>query len=149
MIRDFPVNFIAKVPETIEECQELEYKDVDFITLDIDPQYSYYLTTSSYAGVDQQWLLVHSTYGDSKQKDVFERRLRKDMSMGSNALKVLVKQGFPSEAEAKREAENWISKYKRLKFESLDVFKSEVNPYYKIRCHKAEQIPGNIYYITG
>jgi transposase len=148
-IKDFSFYFLTRVPETIKDCKELKYKDIDLITFDNDPRYSYYLTTSSYAGVEQQWLLVHSTEMELKQRGAFERRLENEMAAGTSALETLERKAFACEADARREAEIWISKYNHLKFDALDVTEIEINHNKKREQPKVEQKFDKSYYING
>jgi transposase len=52
-IYDFPIYFITRVPESINEAKELIHKDIKLIKWNDDSRYSFYLTTSNYAKVKQ------------------------------------------------------------------------------------------------
>jgi transposase len=126
-IYDFPIYFITKVPESINEAKDLIYKDIKLIKCNDDLLYSFYLTTSNYAKVKQNWLLVHSTEMAIKKAETFERQLNKAMENGTNALDNLGKKLFACEEDARREANKWIEKQKYLKFESLEIISKDIS----------------------
>jgi transposase len=124
-IANFPADFITRVPETLSESHNLIYSNLPLSILENDPRYSFYATKSSYGDVEQTWLLVHSTEMADKQTITFERKINKAMSAANSALKTLGKRQFACEEDAKRAAENWISKEKYCKFDTLDIICKE------------------------
>ncbi|MDR2198695.1 MAG: IS1634 family transposase [Deltaproteobacteria bacterium] len=124
-IRDFPAYFIARVPEKIAEARELIAKDVETRVMEQDDGYSFFAAESSYGGVEQTWLLVHSRELAEKQERAFEKRLEKETSLAFEALKILENRSFASCEDAQKGAEIWISKRKFCRFEKVEIISKE------------------------
>ncbi|MDR2197958.1 MAG: IS1634 family transposase [Deltaproteobacteria bacterium] len=124
-IFDFPANYLTRVPETNTDSRNLIYSDIELQTMLHDSRYSFYETKSSYGGVEQTWLLVHSTEMAEKQNATLERKLKKLMSSANGALKVLEKRAFSCQEDAEREAKIWISKQKMCQFDTVEIISIE------------------------
>jgi transposase len=148
-ITDFPTYFITRVPETIDECKQLKYSNVTMTTFNDDPRYSFHLTTSHYAGIEQHWLLVHSTEMDIKQRATFERRLENELAASASALKILETRSFTNAQDARKGAEFWISKRKRLKFEALEIVEETKSINKKKGRPKTSDIVDKSFFIRG
>ncbi|MDR2458279.1 MAG: IS1634 family transposase [Clostridiales Family XIII bacterium] len=145
-ISDFPADFITRVPETLTESRNLIFSNFTMRTMHGDPRYSFYETKSSYADLEQTWILVHSTEMAEKQTLTFERRIAKEMSVANGELKSLGKHAFACEPDARRAAESWIAKQKWCNFETLKIIKKENRISGKMgRPHKGEKLEKNFF----
>ncbi len=62
------LNWITRVPATINLCKELLTSDLEFKERE-DTRYSFYETIVEYGGIEQKWVVVHS-------KDIHKRKGR-------------------------------------------------------------------------
>jgi transposase len=124
-ISDFPADFIIRVPDTLTESRNLIFSNFTMRTMEGDPRYSFYETKSSYADLEQTWVLVHSTEMAEKQILKFDRRIAKEMSVAIGELKTLAKHAFACEQDARRAAESFIAKQKWCNFETLKIIEKE------------------------
>jgi len=113
--------WISRVTNSIKQAKELLATDLPLHPCS-DTQYSYIETTSSFAGIQQKWVLYHSNEMQPKKLKTYERNLVKDQEKKIKSLKSLKSREFACENDALAEAENWISKKKKYKFSLLEIY---------------------------
>jgi transposase len=118
---DFGANWIARVTETIKEANELIYSQRTLEPVSGDNNYSFHQVTLNYAGIEQNWFLIHSAIMDNREGQALEKRLKKTLLAGRAALKKLVKEPFESGEDAKSHAEKWVKKQPYLRFSRLEI----------------------------
>lgn len=80
--------WLTRVPESLSEAKELVRSEVPMTSLEGDIRYSFYETSSGYGGIEQKWVLFHSSEMAKKQMETFEKRLKKAMSEGNTGLNI-------------------------------------------------------------
>ena len=113
--------WISRVTNSIKQAKELLATDIPLQPCS-DTRYSYTETTSSFAGIQQKWVLYHSNEMEPKKLKTYERNLVKDQEKKIKSLKTLKAREFACENDALAEAENWISKKKKYQFSSLEIY---------------------------
>jgi transposase len=100
------MKWITRVPSTLNLAKELLASDLDFKPGE-DQRYSFYDTTVEYGGVEQKWVVVHSTEMQKRKNITFERKIKRKVKDSQKALKELKKVKFACEEDARAAIERW------------------------------------------
>jgi transposase len=113
-IRAFQGNWVSRAPATIEEVRGLLHSEA---VLELDPEdqrYAFHEVSSSYAGVEQKWVVVQSKEMQAKMKKTFDRQQSKQLADGQKALVHLKNKEFSCAADALAYTAEWSKKYPLL-----------------------------------
>jgi transposase len=111
------MRWVTRVPETLKEVRE------HFLKLDIEsmaelaPGYRYVAVPSSYAGVDQRWLIVRSEQACEREMKTFEKNLEKERDRNAKDLKHLRNEVFACEADAEKAARRFAKRLRHQRFD--------------------------------
>jgi transposase len=100
------IKWITRVPSTLNLAKELLASDPDFKPGE-DQRYSFYETIVEYGGVEQKWVVVHSTEMQKRKDITFERKIKRKVKDSQKALKELKKVKFACEEDARAAIERW------------------------------------------
>lgn len=112
------VGWVTRVPETLKEVRG-HYREIDHDSMvEMAPGYRYLPIESSYAGVEQRWLIIRSEQAYEREMRTFEKNLRKERDRTAKDLKHLRNEAFACEADAGKAARKFGAKlrYQRLNF---------------------------------
>lgn len=112
--------WITRIPATLNECKRLIDSDIDMVEC-FDPRYKCFSTTSSYGDITQKWVVYQSEPMQARMEKTFEKRLEKEDRQAEGDLGKLRRREFACEADARQEAELWISDHPFHKFKDLSV----------------------------
>lgn len=112
--------WISHVPMTITEAKELVASEVTWITCE-DIRYKYAVYEYAYGGIQQRWVLFHSTEQQKRVDAKFMTRFEKQMKKDKTALKKLCSKGFACEPDARAVVERWHVRNPRYRIEDVVV----------------------------
>jgi len=112
--------WISRVPATVTEVQNLIRTECSFSPC-TDERYGYSEHFSEYAGIQQKWILYHSTEMHKRQEKTFEKNLEKDLAKAKTSLRKLGSREFACEPDARIAAEKWLEDHPNFRFSSLDI----------------------------
>jgi transposase len=112
--------WITRIPATIAECESLLNSEVDLVDCQ-DSRYKYFSTTSNYGGIPQKWVLFQSQPMQERKEKTFEKQLVKEKTQSEKSLAKLKRREFACEADARKEAELWLSEHPFWIFKDLSV----------------------------
>ncbi len=119
-IKDFgdSIKWISRVPETIKAAQELTEKlrPEQFTEAD-DRGYRFCTVCSSYAGVNQQWVVVESRQRMESDLKSFAKKIEKLLTEKEKKLDSLMNKEFACEADAISAVNDFL---KTLKYHHID-----------------------------
>jgi transposase len=139
--------WVTRVPETLKEVKE-HYSELDpEKMLPLIDGYVYLPVFSSYAGIEQRWLIIHSEQACFRELNTFEKNLEKERDRNTKALKHLRNEAYACSADAETAAKQFS---KKLRHQSLEYSIISRNRYTgKGRPAKDEQPNAVEWYITG
>jgi transposase len=100
------MKWITRVPSTLNLAKDLLASDLDFKQGE-DQRYSFYETIVEYGGIEQKWVVVHSTEMQKRKDVTFERKIQKKITESQKDLKELNKVEFACEEDARAALERW------------------------------------------
>ena len=108
------IKWITRVPEKIVDAKE-------FVTStekleEIEPGYSVKEKSSTYGGVEQRWLLVHSQQARAREEKTLRKLIRKEFERAKIELGKLSHQDFDCEHDAHEQLKRWA---KNLKYHHI------------------------------
>ena len=92
------MKWITRIPSTLNLAKYLLASDLDFKPGE-DQRYSFYDTTVEYGGVEQKWVVVHSTEMQKRKDVTFDRKVKRKVKESQKDLKDLKKIKFACEEE--------------------------------------------------
>lgn len=104
------VEWITRVPETINQAKEVLSSEGDWNTINKD--YRYFETEVTYGEVNQRWMVVRSEPGYQRESKTFEKRVRMEREEAKKGFWHLSNKLFKCEADAKRAADDLSKKFK-------------------------------------
>lgn len=109
--------WVTRVPETIGEAHELVAMPSEGLEWQELPDgYRYAVHRSSYGGVEQRWMLIHSKQAFEREMATFEKKLLKQQAELEKAVWHLGNQVFGCEADAIREVSKLTKKFGLFEF---------------------------------
>jgi len=112
--------WITLVPATIARAKEMSQAEVD-LTPFSDPRYAYAEYSSTYAGIDQKWVLYHSSPMQERMEKTFDDKLKKDYEKAQTSWRKLGAREFACEPDARAAAERWVRDHPRYLLEHCEV----------------------------
>jgi len=118
--------WISRVPETMKETKEvlIQTEQEQMIKSSLDG-YSYLLTDSDYAGVDQQWLVIYSEKAFEREIKTFEKSIKKEETKIEKQLWHLGNEEFDCESDAVKELEKVQKKWKYHRMSGYDIIEKK------------------------
>jgi transposase len=100
------MKWITRVPSTLNLAKDLLASDLE-LKQGEDQRYSFYETIIKYGGIEQKWVVVHSTEMQKRKDITFERKIKRKVKDSQKALKELKKVKFACEEDARAAIERW------------------------------------------
>jgi transposase len=116
----FHTFWISRVPLTISEAESLRKTSESFTSCE-DSRYSYYCSSSNYAGVRQNWIVFHSSEQQRKKEKDFDKKVEKELIRAQKSLKHLACKRFACEPDARSAAAEWVSKHPWVIFDTCSI----------------------------
>src|SRR5674536_84294 len=79
------MKWITRVPSTLNLSKNLLVSDLEF-KLGEDSHYSFYETIVKYGGIEQKWVVVHSSEMHKRKDITFERKIQKKVTESQKDL---------------------------------------------------------------
>jgi transposase len=132
------VKWITRVPATLSDAQAA-LAQVDWQTMTaLHEGYRYRELTSTYGGIEQRWVLIHSAPRRVQAQRTVDKQLRKDSDKDVKALKTLCATAFACEADARQA----FSAFEQtLKATSVSSYTVRAQPHYGKRGRPGRQAP--------
>jgi transposase len=115
------MKWITRVPSTLNLSKDLLVSDLEF-KLGEDPRYSFYETIVEYAGIEQKWVVVHSSEMQKRKDITSERKIQKKVTESQKNLKNLKKIKFACEEDARTALERWEKENPHCLLETVEIF---------------------------
>ena len=115
------MKWITRVPSTLNLSKDLLVSDLEF-KLGEDPRYSFYETIVEYGGIEQKWVVVHSSEMQKRKDITFERKIQKKVMESQKDLKNLKKIKFACEKDARAALERWEKENPHCLLETVEIF---------------------------
>ena len=100
------IKWITRVPSTLNLAKGLLASVLEFKTGE-DQRYSFYETIVEYGGIEQKWVVVHSTEMQKRKDVTFDRKVQRKVKGSQKDLKDLKKVKFACEMDARAALERW------------------------------------------
>jgi transposase len=108
--------WVTRVPETITEAQQALRSVATAEMTQLAKGYSIYPVRSSYGGVSQRWLVVHSVQARAREGKQLEKKVEQEADQANQKLKKLGQTEFACE----KDAQQVVAKIgKRLKWHTI------------------------------
>jgi len=114
------MKWITRVPSTLNLAKDLLASDLDFKQGE-DQRYSFYETIVEYGGIEQKWVVVHSTEMQKRKDFTFERKIQKKITESQKDLKELNKVEFACEEDARAALERWKKENPYCMLETMGI----------------------------
>jgi len=116
--------WISHVPATIGEAKKLIASDVIW-TQCTDARYKYVIFESKYGGVDQRWVLFHTSVGCEEKEEKFRSKVNENLKSDQSTLNKLCAKGYACEADARIIVDRWMTKNPRYLIDTIEVNRSD------------------------
>ena len=101
-LADTQIKWITRVPATLSEAQAvLTQADPQTMAL-LTEEYRYHVVRSSYGGVEQRWVLIHSAPRQPQAQRTVDKQWLKRSEQEVKAFKTLCRTAFACEADAQQ-----------------------------------------------
>jgi len=114
------MKWITRVPSTLNLAKDLLASDLEFKQGE-DQRYSFYETIVGYGGIEQKWVVVHSTEMQKRKDVTFERKIQKKITESQKDLKELNKVEFACEEDARAALERWKKENPYCMLETMEI----------------------------
>lgn len=123
------IQWISRVPATIKTAKELTQSLLpeQFIADNDHKGYRFYVTSSTYADINQQWVVVESQQLMEADLKTVSKRIEKDLKEKEKTLKSLMNKTFACEADALKAVADFE---KTLSYHRLEQTKILAQPHY-------------------
>jgi len=102
--------WVTRVRETLKEIKE-HYQRLDQAKMQpLAAGYKYLPVFSSYGGIEQRWLIIHSEQACARELRTFEKNLEKERDRNAKALMHLRNEAYACEADAEKAARQFSKK---------------------------------------
>jgi len=112
--------WISHPPATIDEVKTLLVADEPMIPGE-EEGYSFHERQVTYAGIEQNWILVHSEKGRKASEKRYEKNLEKRLEKARKSWKKLRAKEFACEPDALMAARLWFDEYPYLSADQIQV----------------------------
>jgi transposase len=96
------LKWITRVPATLREAQAVLTQADPQMMAPLTEGYRYRIVPSSYGGVEQRWVLIHSELRQSQAQRTVDKQWRKQSEHEVKAFKTLCRTAFACEANARQ-----------------------------------------------
>jgi transposase len=114
------MKWITRIPSTLNLAKDLLVSDLEFKQGE-DQRYSFYVTNVEYGGIEQKWVVVHSTEMQKRKDVTFERKIQKKIKESQKDLKELNKVEFACEEDARAAMERWRKENPYCLLETIEI----------------------------
>ncbi|HIE02229.1 MAG TPA: IS1634 family transposase [Thiotrichaceae bacterium] len=122
------IHWISRVPETLTEAKEaIEKVELSEMT-SLNEQTRYKKITSTYADIEQRWIIVHSSQAEKRAKRTLDKQYFKASTANLKAFHTLCHKTFAQKKEDRKAFQEFEKK--RL-FTSVEESKIKAIPRYK------------------
>ncbi|MCB1194454.1 MAG: IS1634 family transposase, partial [Leptospiraceae bacterium] len=118
------VNWISRVPETINSARELLELSDNLISWSKEQEgYKICEYGSKYAGINQRWVLVYSQEAYEKEEATLFKKVQKDLEVAEKCVSKLEKRNYESVSEVENilKDKNQVLKYHNIKIGSSEL----------------------------
>jgi transposase len=123
---DTSIRWVTRVPETITEAKQAIRSVTTAEMTAVANGYSIYPISSSYGGVAQRWLLVHSTQAQVKEEKQLDKKIEREADQANQKLKKLEQTDFACETDARQAV---AKAGKRLKWHTIEATYQPIKKY--------------------
>jgi len=114
------MKWISRVPSTLKLSKELLISDLEFKQGE-DIRYSFYETIVEYGGIEQKWVVVHSSEMQKRKDITFEKKIKRIVKETQKELKDLKKIKFACEEDARAALERWKKENPYFLLENVEI----------------------------
>ncbi|RPJ69022.1 MAG: IS1634 family transposase, partial [Alphaproteobacteria bacterium] len=114
------MKWITRVPSTLNLSKDLLISDLEFKP-GKDPRYSFYETVVEYGGIEQKWVVVHSSEMQKRKDVTFEKKIKRVIKEAQKELKDLKKIEFACEEDARAAMERWKKENPYFLLENIEI----------------------------
>ena len=114
------MKWITRVPSTLNLSKDLLISDLEFKQGE-DPRYSFYETIVEYGGIEQKWVVVHSSEMQKRKDVTFEKKIKRMVKEAQKDLKDLKKIEFACEEDARAALERWKKENPHCLLETVEI----------------------------
>ena len=114
------MKWITRVPSTLNLSKDLLISDLEFKP-GKDPRYSFYETIVEYGGIEQKWVVVHSSEMQKRKDVTFEKKIKRIVKEAQKELKDLKKIEFACEEDATAALERWKKENPHCLLETVEI----------------------------
>jgi transposase len=114
------MKWITRVPSTLKLSKDLLISDLEF-KQGTDPRYSFYETIVEYGGIEQKWVVVHSSEMQKRRDVTFEKKIKRIVKEAQKELKTLTKIEFACEEDARAALERWKKENPYFLLENVEI----------------------------
>ncbi len=118
------IKWISRVPEKIVAAKELVTSTEEL--QEIEPGYCVREVSSSYAGIEQRWLLVHSEQAYSREEKTLRKQICKEWERAKIELGKISRQDFDCECDAREELKRWEQKLKYHQILNVQIIVKQI-----------------------
>jgi len=140
----YDTHWITRVPEVITEAKEAisstMYKEFD----PYQPGYRYLPHISTYAGIEQRWMVIFSEAAKERSYKTLKKRFEKLTSAELRQFEKLQKERFACKEDAERALCSLMKKHKVTEMAQYNIIEHPV--YNKLGRPKAEETPSAMEY---
>jgi transposase len=101
-LADTRTKWITRVPATLSEAQAVLAQAAPQTMVPLTEDYRYHVVRSSYGGVEQRWVLIHSAPRQPQAQRTVDRQLLKHSEQEGRAFKQLCRTAFACAADAQQ-----------------------------------------------
>jgi len=136
-------HWISRVPETINEVKELLAIDQAAMQ-DLQENYRYLSLCSSYAGIQQRWLLIWSKEAYYREIKTLNKNYRNKSEAEYSNFKQLCKKEFACQADAQKAFEEFSKKCQYVVFDDFKI--NEISKYSSKGRPSETTVPERLFY---
>lgn len=114
------MKWITRVPSTLKLSRDLLISDLEFKQGE-DTRYSFYETIVGYGGIEQKWVVVHSSEMQKRKDVTFEKKIKRIVKEAQKELKDLKRIEFACEDDARAALERWMKENPYCLLENVEI----------------------------
>lgn len=114
------MKWITRVPSTLKLSRDLLISDLEFKQGE-DTRYSFYETIVGYGGIEQKWVIVHSSEMQKRKDVTFEKKIKRIVKEAQKELKDLKRIEFACEDDARAALERWMKENPYCLLENVEI----------------------------
>lgn len=139
------IRWLTRVPESIATAKLLT-QEKSYCWTNIDEKYKYVELGSTYAGIQQKWIVIESMQAKKRELKTFEKKKEKQITEFQKLIKSKGKERFYSNEEIEKEIKKIRKKYKLFNIKyTFNKFIAQKKEFFKIALSFEE----NLIYIAN